>query len=184
MSETVTLARDVEATAIPAGNKVFVPEGTPVTITQTLGGSFTVTTDYGFLVRIEARDADALGKEVPADAPQASTAGMPSTPADLRLRVEDQLRTVYDPEIPVNIVDLGLIYRLDVVGGDAGPWDVEIDMSMTAPGCGMGDVLKADAENKVRELTGVREARVEIVWDPPWDQSRMSDAARLQLGMD
>lgn len=181
--ETVVLTRDCEATVVPAGNKVLVPEGTSVTITQTLGGSFTVITDRGLLARVEARDADALGKEAPSAADGAEDATGTCTPEEVERRVWEQLRTVYDPEIPVNVVDLGLIYDCRVVAGEEG-CRVEVDMTMTAPGCGMGDVLKEDAEVKIRAVPGVRAALVDIVWEPPWDRSRMSEAARLQLGME
>jgi probable FeS assembly SUF system protein SufT len=181
--ENVVLTRDCEATVVPAGNRVIIPEGTEVTITQTLGGSFTVMTDRGFMARVEARDADALGKEPPPEsAPPLPDAGT-CTPEEVERLVWEQLRTVYDPEIPVNVVDLGLIYDCRVVVNEDGCF-IEVDMTMTAPGCGMGDVLKDDAEQKLRALPGVRGARVDIVWEPPWDQSRMSEAARLHLGMD
>jgi probable FeS assembly SUF system protein SufT len=147
-----------------------------VEIAQSLGGDFTVTTDDGGLFRIAGKDADALGLE-PSAAPAAAVEG----PFDAQ-KVWEQLKTVFDPEIPVNLVDLGLIYRCEAVPLPDGSHRVEIDMSMTAPGCGMGDVLKEDVRRKIQGLPGVREVRVEVVWDPPWDQSRMSDAARLQLG--
>jgi len=184
-SETVALTRECDATAVPAGTKVSLPAGTMVTITQTLGGSFSVVTDRGFMVRIEASDADALGKEAGGDAAPSSTAGWsPASETDLESKVWEELRTVFDPEIPVNIVDLGLVYSLHVVDAGEGRYDVDVDMSMTAPGCGMGDVLTMDAQSKIAVLPGVREAAVHLVWEPAWDQSLMSDAARLQLGMD
>jgi probable FeS assembly SUF system protein SufT len=146
-----------------------------VTITQTLGGHFTVATDDGALLRIADNDADALGVAAPA-------APAPIEGPFDEERVWEQLRTVFDPEIPVNLVDLGLIYRCQAVPLPEGGQRVEIAMSMTAPGCGMGDVLKEDVRRKVQSVPGVREVNVEVVWDPPWDASRMSDAARLQLG--
>jgi probable FeS assembly SUF system protein SufT len=174
-SGSIVLARDCEATRIPSGASAVLPAGTRVTITQTLGGHFTVTTEDGALLRIADKDADALGEAAAAPAP------MVEGPFEEE-RVWEQLRTVFDPEIPVNLVDLGLIYRCQAVPLLDGGHRVEIDMSMTAPGCGMGDVLKEDVRRKVQGVPGVREVAVEVVWDPPWDASRMSDAARLQLG--
>ena len=144
-------------------------------IAQSLGGQFTVTTDDGGLFRIAGKDADALGQQ-----PAAAAAATAEGPFDEQ-RVWEQLKTVFDPEIPVNLVDLGLIYRCEAVPLPEGH-RVEVDMSMTAPGCGMGDVLREDVRRKIQGLPGVREVRVEVVWDPPWGPSRMSDAARLQLG--
>ena len=174
----ITLARDCEATRIPSGSKVMLPAGTRVTITQTLGGHFTVTTEDGALLRVADKDAEALGERAPA---AGAPAPMIEGPFEEE-RVWEQLRTVFDPEIPVNLVDLGLIYRCQAVPLAKGGQRVEIAMSMTAPGCGMGDVLKEDVRRKVQSVPGVREVEVVVVWDPPWDASRMSDAARLQLG--
>jgi probable FeS assembly SUF system protein SufT len=174
----VVLTRDCEATRIPSGSKVVLPGGTRVAITQSLGGHFTVTTDEGALLRIADKDADALGE-------RAATAAVPAPPVEGvfdEQQVWEQLRTVFDPEIPVNLVDLGLIYQCQAAPTPEGGQRVEIKMSMTAPGCGMGDVLKEDVRRKVQGVPGVREVDVEVVWDPPWDASRMSDAARLQLG--
>jgi len=176
----IVLARDCEATQIPSGSKLVLPAGTRVEITQSLGGQFTVTTDEGELLRIADKDADALG-ERPAETPVALQAPASEGEFDEQL-VWEQLRTVFDPEIPVNLVDLGLIYHCQAVPLPEGGHRVEIKMSMTAPGCGMGDVLKEDVRRKVQSVPGVREVDVEVVWDPPWDASRMSDAARLQLG--
>jgi probable FeS assembly SUF system protein SufT len=171
----LTLERDCEATQIPSGSRLVLTAGTPVEITQSLGGHFTVTTDEGGLFRIADKDADALGQ-------RPSAAAAPTEGPFDEQRVWEQLKTVFDPEIPVNLVDLGLIYRCQSAPLPAGGHRVEIDMSMTAPGCGMGDVLKEDVRRKIRSLPGVGEVAVEVVWDPPWDASRMSDAARLQLG--
>src|SRR5437899_11680164 len=175
-SGPIVLARDCEATRIPSGADAVLPAGTRVEIAQSLGGQFTVTTDDGGLFRIAGKDADALGQQ-PAAAATATAEG----PFDQQ-RVWEQLKTVFDPEIPVNLVDLGLIYRCEAVPLPETGHRVEIDMSMTAPGCGMGAVLRDDVRRKIPRLAGVREGRVEVVWDPPWDPSRMSDAARLQLG--
>jgi len=174
----IVLARDCPATQIPSGTPAVLPKGTQVAITQSLGGQFTVTTDQGGLYRIAAEDADALGERAPA-------AAQPPPPNEGPFEEEqvwEQLKTVFDPEIPVNLVDLGLIYRCEAVPLPGGGHRVEIAMSMTAPGCGMGDVLKEDVRRKVQGVPGVREVQVDVVWDPPWDASRMSDAAKLQLG--
>ncbi len=173
----IVLKRDCQATQIPSGSKVVLPAGTGVTITQSLGGQFTVTTDQGGLYRIASEDADALGERAKEAVPAPVSEG-----SFEEERVWEQLRTVFDPEIPVNLVDLGLIYRCEAVPLPEGGHRVEIAMSMTAPGCGMGDVLKEDVRRKVQNVPGVREVTVEVVWDPPWDASRMTDAARLQLG--
>jgi probable FeS assembly SUF system protein SufT len=181
--EDVILKRDCEATVVPAGNKVLIPEGAQVTITQTLGGSFSVITDRGFMARIESADADALGKEPPVEKP----ASAPTAPTDregVEQAVWDRLRGVYDPEIPVNIVDLGLVYLCKVEPLEGGGFGVQVQMTMTAPGCGMGDVLREDALSRINTVPGVERAEAEVVWEPVWEQSMMSDAARLQLGMD
>lgn len=171
---SVLLARDCRATRIPSGEPAVLPAGARVRITQSLGDHFTVATDQG-LFRIAGEDADALGQRPSAPA---AAAGGPFEEE----RVWEQLRTVFDPEIPVNLVDLGLIYACRALPLPQGGHRVEIEMSMTAPGCGMGDVLKEDVRRKVQGVPGVREVEVEVVWDPPWDPSRMSDAAKLQLG--
>lgn len=174
-NQVVALARDCPATEIPSGSLHLLKAGTPVVITQTLGGSYTVTTGYGNLMRIDAKDADALGFEV---APQAESDKEFSEQA-----VWNQLKTVYDPEIPVNIVDLGLVYSCLITEADGGH-NIGITMSMTAPGCGMGDVLKSDIERKLTSLPTVKQVHVEVVFDPPWSPRLMSEATRLQLGLD
>ncbi|HZH78840.1 MAG TPA: putative Fe-S cluster assembly protein SufT [Archangium sp.] len=180
------LARDCEVTMIPSGERVTVPAGTEVRVLQTLGGNVTVQGDYGQLMRIDEKDAEALGEEYLAQnpksaEPQASTGEGTEGPFDEE-RVWEQLRTVYDPEIPVNIVELGLVYQCKATPLPEGGQKVEILMTVTAPGCGMGPVLVDDVRRKVQDLPGVKEADVQLVWEPPWDQSRMSDVARLQLG--
>lgn len=178
MHKKVTISRDVEATMIPAGTPVAIPAGTEVTITQALGGTYTVM-GPGIMARIEAINADALGFEKVA-APERKESSGPVNVDE----VWEALKTCYDPEIPVNIVDLGLVYDVQVLPDEEdGGNRVEVKMTLTAPGCGMGGVIAGDAENKIRELPGVTEARVEVVWDPIWNQSMMSDAARLQLGL-
>ena len=175
----IELKRDCEAALIPSGKKVQLSQGERIVLTQALGGSFTVQTEVGYLARIAAHDADALGFEVkPATLEESGDAA--SFHVD---RVMDQLKTVFDPEIPINVVDLGLVYSCEAHPIEGGGHRVEIKMSMTAPGCGMGDVLKEDARTKVQGVAGVVEVDVEIVWDPPWDKSRMSEAAQLQLGI-
>src|SRR5256885_1115926 len=166
----IVLARDTQATQIPSGSKVLLPAGARVTITQSLGGQFTVTTDEGGLYRIDDRDADALGER-----PAAAAAPAPMTEGPFEEeQVWEQLRTVFDPEIPVNLVDLGLIYRCEAVPLPEGGHRVEVDMSMTAPGCGMGDVLKEDVRRKIQGLPGVHYVRVEVWWDHPWGPSGRS----------
>jgi len=178
MRESRTLSRDIEATAIPYGEKVPLKSGTTLFVMQALGGSYTAMSDQGYMVRIEGQDADAIGEQVQAGPSAEEMASKP-----LGELVWDQLRTCYDPEIPVNIVDLGLVYSCDTEDLPAGGHKVAVRFSLTAPGCGMGDVLKRDIEQKVQALPGVGEIDVQIAFDPPWDQSRMTEAARLQLGL-
>ena len=173
----VTTTREIEATEIPSGMKIRIPEGTPLGLTQSLGGSFTVLTPYGYMARVDGTDADAIGQETVSQ-DEAAAAG--KTTEEL---CWDQLRTCFDPEIPVNIVDLGLVYKCDVTPMTDGGNRVEIRFTLTAPGCGMGDVLKEDMKSKLLSVPGVREAEVQVLFDPPWNMSMMSDAAKLQLGM-
>ena len=177
-NEPVTLERDVKATVIPAGDELLLRQGTGGFITQALGGSFTVYVE-GNLFRIAGADADALGKE-PTPPP-----AVPDNPtdADIETVIWDQLRTCYDPEIPVNIVDLGLIYRCQVTSLENGERSVDVDMTLTAPGCGMGEILVQDAQEKIAVVPTVADVRVQLVFDPPWNQSMMSDEARLQTGL-
>jgi len=171
-----TLTRNVEATRIPGGEKSTLPAGTEVFITQALGGSFTVAVELSGLYRIAGADAGALGKEVPiADSPSAEG------PFDEQ-KVWEQLRNCYDPEIPVNIVDLGLIYSLDITEENGGK-NILVKMTLTAPGCGMGPSLAADAQQRIITVPGVTSANVELVWDPPWSPDRISTAGREKLGM-
>jgi len=179
-NEPIILSRDCEAIQIPSGEKVMLPAGSRVTVTQSLGGSYTVTTDQGNLVRIANKDADAIGEE--AEASQAERLTAAAGPADLEKLVWDQLKTCFDPEIPVNIVDLGLVYHCQVTPLPEGDNKVDVKFTLTAPGCGMGQVLKGDMESKILSLSGVKDVDVEVVFDPPWDPSKMSDAAKLQLG--
>ncbi len=177
-NEPIRLLRDCPATLIPMGTPVMLPAGIEVHVTQTLGGSYTVMAD-GNLVRIDGQNADALGFTVSAPA---SNAAVPTGPLDEEL-IWDQMRTCYDPEIPVNIVDLGLVYDCRITPLAEGGNRVEAKMTLTAPGCGMGEVIKQDVENRIRSVPGVSDVQVELVWDPPWNQSMMTDAAKLELGL-
>ncbi len=177
-NEPFSLARKVAAIIIPAGDSVELPEGTTGFITQALGGSFTIYVE-GNLFRVAGADADALGKE-PVPPPEVPDN---ATDEDIEGVIWQQLRTCYDPEIPINIVDLGLVYRCEVKSRPGGERTVEIDMTLTAPGCGMGDVLVQDAQEKVAVIPTVGDVKVELVFDPPWNQSMMSEEARLQTGL-
>ena len=177
-SEAIT-TREIDAVVIPHGNKTRIPFGTKVMIMQKLGGTVTVTTEYGGLYRIDPENLDAIGMEVPA-APAAAAAGDAGSLDD---RVWEVLRSCYDPEIPVNIVELGLVYSclLDPPAED-GRRIANIQMTLTAPGCGMGDILAQDIQKRLEKLPEISRAKVEVVFDPPWNQGMMSEAARLQLG--
>ena len=178
-SETVTLTRDVIGTLIPQGTKVELPEAASATITQALGGSYTVQVQ-GHLFRIEGQDADALGK------PRPQAIVVPDNPTDKELEkaVWAQLGTVYDPEIPIDIVNLGLVYDCHVlpVASDETSRKASIRMTLTAPGCGMGDVLVEDVKTKVRQVPKVTEVEVELTFDPPWTREMMSEEAQLSAG--
>jgi probable FeS assembly SUF system protein SufT len=178
--EEVTFSRNADAVMIPSGERVLVPQGAQATITQSLGGSYTLITDRGLMVRISGPEVEAIGK-TPQTIPGAESTDL--TPEKLEELVWDQLRTCYDPEIPVNIVDLGLVYLCELTDAEEGGKTVKIKMTLTAPGCGMGPVLANDVRSKVESLPGVKSADVEVVFDPVWDRSMMSEAAKLQLGM-
>lgn len=178
--ELITIQRDCEAIQIPSGEKMTLPAGTQVRITQSLGGAYTVTTNIGYMVRIAGKDADALGLSPEAEPAQAPPAGGEQ---DTEKLVWEQLKTCFDPEIPVNIVDLGLVYECQVTPLSTGGNKAAVKFTLTAPGCGMGDILRRDIEAKLLGITGVEEAEVEVVLDPPWDVSRMSEEAKLQLGL-
>jgi probable FeS assembly SUF system protein SufT len=176
--EPVIISRDVDAIIVPAGVPVVLREGKTGVITQALGGSFTVYVE-GNLFRVAGKDADALGKEVisgPELPPNA-------TDDDVRELVWEQMRACYDPEIPVNIVELGLVYSCDITHEPDGERVAAIKMTLTAPGCGMGEVLVQDVKDKVEVVPTIKRADVELVFDPPWNQTMMSEAARLQTGM-
>lgn len=179
--EETTTRRDCEMVQVPQGNTVTIPAGTPVVITQALGDSFTIQIPtLGGLYRVAGKDADALGK--PRHVPEPERASPDGSPPVDEERILDQLRLVYDPEIPVNIVELGLIYDLHAAPHPSGGTLVHVKMTLTAPGCGMGEVIAADAKSRIESVRGVTEAEVEIVFDPPWNQSMMSEAAKLDLG--
>ncbi|HEY6139805.1 MAG TPA: putative Fe-S cluster assembly protein SufT [Thermoanaerobaculia bacterium] len=180
LREEITVSRNCEAIMIPSGERVLVPEGARATITQSLGGSYTLITDRGLMVRISGREVEAIGK-TPENVPQAEEAA-PKTKEELEALVWDQLKTCYDPEIPVNIVDLGLVYLCELED-EEGMTKVKVKMTLTAPGCGMGPVLAHDVKTKIETLPGVKTADVEVVFDPVWDRSMMSEAAKLQLGL-
>ncbi len=179
MTDRIELKRDCDAIAVPSGLRRTLPRGTAVRIVQTRGGSYTVSNELHAMFRIAGVDGDALGL-APAGA---GTGSKPQGELSDQL-VWDALRTVYDPELPVNVVDLGLIYSCAIAVNENGGKSIAVRMAMTSPGCGMSNVLKADVESKLTQLPGVTEARVEVVFDPPWSPSRMSEGARLQLGMD
>ena len=176
--QEIILKRDTDAIQIPSGNPLQLPAGTKVMVTQSLGGTYTVATPGG-LARIDEKDADALGLE-------ASTAPTPATTAvegSLEEAVWNQLKTVFDPEIPVNVVDLGLIYECQLQHPEEGVTKAHVKMTLTAPGCGMGPTIAADARGKILTLEGIDEAEVELVWDPAWNQSMISEAGRMKLGL-
>jgi probable FeS assembly SUF system protein SufT len=174
----VELSQDCDVTLIPSGRTTTLRAGETIVVTQALGGTVTVQTASGQLARISSTDAHTLGVAVEPSDPELSAWG----PFEYE-QVTEQLKTVFDPEIPVNIVDLGLIYACEAHLQADGSYHLDIKMSMTAPGCGMGDILKHDVRSRVQTLPGVSEVDVELVWDPPWDQSRLTDAARLELGL-
>jgi probable FeS assembly SUF system protein SufT len=177
-TEQVELSRDCEVVQIPAGHPVTLPKGTVAIITQSLGGTFTLQVpSYGGLFRLPGADADAIGKEVLA--PQAT-----SSADNLEAQVWEQLKTCYDPEIPVNIVDLGLVYDMQVGSLTDGQSRVDVKMTLTAQGCGMGASIAHDARMKILDLPGVEEADVELVWDPPWSPQMISPEGRQLLGME
>jgi probable FeS assembly SUF system protein SufT len=177
-NETVILQRDLVAVRVPAGDKYSLPAGTECRITQALGGSFTIYVE-GHLFRVDGADADALGKSVA----QELTLATDASDTDVERLVMDQLRSCYDPEIPINIVELGLVYECRVEPHPEGGRQALVRMTLTAPGCGMGDYLVADVREKLLRIPTVKAANVELTFDPPWNQSMMSEAARLQSGL-
>jgi len=178
-SELITIGRDCDAILIPSGDPIKLVRGTQVRITQALGGDYTLFVN-GNLVKISGADADAIGKEAVKEK-KSTVEYKPGEPVKEE-QVWEQLRTVYDPEIPVNIVELGLVYDLNIKSDDAGSF-VQVKMTLTAPGCGMGPAIAMDAETKIRNIRDVKDVQVEIVWEPVWDREMMTDEAKLQLGM-
>jgi probable FeS assembly SUF system protein SufT len=179
MSQNYTLIQDVSATVIPAGDVVTLPQGTEVFITQSLGGNVTVRTDRG-LFRIAREQASAIGGYTPRDEAKSAPASGPFS----EQAVWDALKTCFDPEIPVNIVDLGLVYDLAIEKTPAGNHAVDVKMTLTAPGCGMGPVIAEDARQKIAALPNVENARVHIVWDPQWTPQMISPEGRTVLGLE
>lgn len=186
-SEPIALARDVEAAMIPVGSKVTLQKGEQAYLTQSLGGSYTVIVN-GNMFRIEGKDADALGLE-PATRPVApavpGAVAAPMSREQLEKEIWNQMRSCYDPEIPVNIVDLGLIYdcKIEPIAGAKDSYRVDVKMTLTAPGCGMGPTLQQDVQNKLLSLEAVDDVNVELVWEPQWNQGMLTEAAKLQLGL-
>lgn len=180
-NESVTLTRDVEAAVVPVGTKVTLLKGEPAYITQSLGGAYTVIVN-GNMFRIDGQNADALGLQ--AEQKQSMAGHKPRTLEEVEKECWTQMKTCYDPEIPVNIVDLGLIYDCHVTAlAEPDRFKVDVKMTLTAPGCGMGPVLQQDVSNKLLSIEEVDEANVELVWDPQWNQGMMTEAAKLQLGL-
>ena len=182
--ETIELTRDVEAAIVPAGDTVTLLKGATAYLTQDLGGAFTVVVN-GNMFRIQGKDADALGKEVADTRIRSAAEGEQVTPEAVETQVWEQMKTCFDPEIPVNIVDLGLIYDCAVtpIDGSDNDFKVHVKMTLTAPGCGMGPMIQQDVQNKVMCIEDVAEADVELVWEPQWNQGMMTEAAKLQLGL-
>jgi len=177
--EDVVLTRDVNVVTIPDGNTGTLSKSQTVTIYQALGDNYTVVTEHGHMVRIAGADADALGKEPN----QLHTLASETDAAAVEKNCWEVMKTVYDPEIPVNIVDLGLVYECKVTPAAEGLNDVHVKMTLTAPGCGMGPVIQSDVERCIRALPGVSNVNVEVVLDPPWSREMMSEVAQLQLGL-
>lgn len=173
---SVEILRDCEAALIPSGNKITIKQGAFVMVTQSLGNSYTVYVN-GNLARIAGKDGDALGLVA------FEESDINEQPGTLEEKVETQLKTCFDPEIPVNIVDLGLVYDIQIVPLGKNEFRIAIQMTLTAPGCGMGPVLVNDIQDKLKKIHGASEVNVELVFDPPWDRSQMSEVARLQLGL-
>ncbi len=180
MNEAITLARDCEAIQIPSGVRLTLSAGTRVRLAQSLGGAYTVMTETGLLARIAGKDADAIGQEI-VPSPTGSAGVVAEEPVEKL--VWNQLKTCFDPEISVNIVELGLVYRCEVTPLAEGGNKVEVRFTLTAPGCGMGEVLRRDIESKLRSVPGVIETDIQVVFDPPWNPTLMSEAAKLQLGL-
>jgi probable FeS assembly SUF system protein SufT len=177
--DRVELTRDCQAVEIPAGNSVTLEKGVEVFITQSLGGTYTLQVPaHGGLFRIQGADADALGRAIEAMPSAAVSTG------DLESMVWEQLKTCFDPEIPVNIVDLGLVYGMELSAVAEGGHKVDVKMTLTAQGCGMGAPIAVDAKQKIMSIPGIAEANVDLVWDPPWNPQMIVPSARERLGID
>lgn len=184
MQSSLELKREVDAIQIPSGDMIKLPQGLKVIITQSLGGTYTVATDFG-LARINSVDADALGIDPEAEkkAEHTSSSNIPEDVSDLEGQVWNQLKNVYDPEIPVNIVDLGLVYDCRVEQTDDGKNRALVKMTLTAPGCGMGPTIAADAQSRIMTIEEMDDAAVELVWEPAWNQGMISIEGKMKLGM-
>ena len=180
MNQEISLTREVDAIQIPSGDTIALPAGTPVVITQSLGGTFTVATSAG-LARISSNDSDALGIDQAGDEAKAQEDERMKD-APVNDQVWHQLKQVYDPEIPIDIVNLGLVYDC-TVDDEEGKSVVNVKMTLTAPGCGMGPAIAADAQARIMTVEEIDDARVELVWDPPWNQDMISEEGKMKLGM-
>ncbi len=180
-TESVKLIRDCSALRIPSGEPFMLAQGTEAYITQRLGDTITIAFSGG-LARIDAKDADALGLAVTIDQTTPSSSQTPAVPPTKEALMA-ALKHVYDPEIPVNIVDLGLVYSAEIKPIEGGQFEAEIKMTLTAPGCGMGPVISADVQKRALSVPGITQANVELVWDPPWNQSMISELGKMQLGL-
>lgn len=181
-NDPIILSRDCEAVTVPSGEKVQLTQGSAAYITQSLGGNHTVVVE-GNMYQINGGNADALGFEK-AGVPAADGVEKPANREDFEKLIWEQMKTCYDPEIPVNVVDLGLIYSCELdAAGDPDNYRVEVKMTLTAPGCGMGEFIRQDVHDKISQIDGIREVNVELVWEPQWNQSMISEAAKLQLGL-
>ncbi len=184
MHSSIELKREVEAVQIPSGDAIKLPLGLKVIITQSLGGTYTVATDFG-LARISSKDIDALGidPEASKKEQESTSSNIPDETSDLEAQVWNQLKNVYDPEIPVNIVDLGLVYDCTVELNDEGKNRAVVKMTLTAPGCGMGPTIAADAQSRIMTIEDMDDAAVELVWEPAWNQGMISVEGKMKLGM-
>ena len=183
-SDEIEIARDCEVVEIPGGQSHLLKKGTAVSITQALGGSYTLLVlSHGGLFRLAGRDADAIGKEETGEGGESSTMTEPLESEQLKAEIWERLKTCFDPEIPVNIVDLGLIYDMTVSTLEAGGNHVAVQMTLTAQGCGMGDSIASDAQHKIQRIPQVTSAAVQVVWDPPWTPDKMSPEGKAKLGI-
>jgi probable FeS assembly SUF system protein SufT len=184
----IQISRALDAIQIPSGDEIVLPAGTKVIITQSLGGTYTVATENG-LARISSKDVDALGIDPEAEKKRAeavsggSSSNIPEGAGEIELQVWEALRSVFDPEIPVNIVDLGLVYDCAVEDAGEGGRKVAVKMTLTAPGCGMGPTIAADAQSKIMMVDGIADASVDLVWDPAWNQDMISEEGKMKLGL-